>query len=418
MKGTTPETRWTEQFPALGTGPIPIEPYISAEYFELERDRIYRRVWLYAGRREEEIPNPGDYFVQDIAVCAASVLVARGQDGVIRAFHNVCQHRGSKLVWGAQGTTRAFMCKFHGWTYADDGRLMRVPDEDQFFDFRKSEHALPKVAVDTWNGFIFINLQEQPEHTLTEYLGELGHLVSGYDFSSKALTYGYETEAKCNWKVWRDSIIEGYHAPFLHAKSMAKLINRGNNENPFAHLLSFRAYGPHCVLSVPGNAAVKPSPVGALAMKLAPGMTRTPPRSEKDLANLPGFLNPSRNPNWSFDIIFIFPNFQFHLWSSGYYLAYSYWPTAVDRTLAELRAYFPRPKNAAERFVQEYSKRTNRDVILEDLSTLEHIQSVLKSGGIKNMLLQDQEVAVRHASKAVNDYVCSPGRPARSALAK
>ena len=407
MNEINSERLLTAQFPDLGTGPVSMEPYISSEYYEKERERIYRRCWLYAGRRQEEIPEVGDYFVQDIAVCDASVLITRGKDGEIRAFHNVCQHRGNKLVWDTEGKRKLFTCKFHGWSFDDAGKLLAVPDEDQFFDFCKDDHALRPVSVDTWNGFIFVNLQEEPENTLQEYLGDLGTLVSGYNFESKSLTYGYETDINCNWKLWRDSIVEGYHALFLHGKSMAKLIGTGNTENPMAHLLSFKAFGPHFVISVPGLASVKPSPVGALAAKLAPGLTRTQVRTEEQIKNFPSFLNPTKDPNWSFDIVFVFPNFQFHLWSDTYYLAYSYWPTAVDKTFANLRAYFPEPKNAGERFVQEYSKRMNRDVILEDLSTLEQIQSVLNSGAIKDMILQDQEVAVRYAAKTVDKYVSS-----------
>ena len=81
--------KWHDQHPELGTAPVPIEPYISQEYFNLERERIFRKVWLNVGR-EEEIPQPGDYLVKDLPVCGASILLVRGKDGRLRAFHNVC----------------------------------------------------------------------------------------------------------------------------------------------------------------------------------------------------------------------------------------------------------------------------------------------------------------------------------------
>jgi hypothetical protein len=93
------EKKWHEQYPELGTGPIPIEPYVSREYFEKERALIFRKVWLNAGR-VEQIPNPGDYFVKDLAVLQTSILIVRGKDGAIRAFHNMCAHRGNKAGRG------------------------------------------------------------------------------------------------------------------------------------------------------------------------------------------------------------------------------------------------------------------------------------------------------------------------------
>src|SRR6266540_1377063 len=87
---------WHAQYPELGTGPVPIEPYISQEYFALERERIFRKVWLNVGR--------------------------------VRAFHNVCSHRSNKLVWNRGGSCQMFACKFHGWTYGLDGQLSFVPD--------------------------------------------------------------------------------------------------------------------------------------------------------------------------------------------------------------------------------------------------------------------------------------------------
>ena len=111
--------KWHDRYPELGTGPIPIEPYISRAYFEKEREQIFRKVWLNIGRIEQ-IPRPGDHFVTDLEVCKTSILVVRGKDGVIRAFHNMCSHRGNKLVWDNQGSCQAFTCQFHGWVYGLD----------------------------------------------------------------------------------------------------------------------------------------------------------------------------------------------------------------------------------------------------------------------------------------------------------
>ena len=118
--------RWHDFYPELGTGPIPVDYYVSREYFEREQALIFRKVWLIAGRIDQ-IPNPGDFFVKDLAVCKTSILIVRGKDGAIRAFHNMCTHRGNKLVPDTSGTCRGmFTCKFHGCGYGPDGALRHI----------------------------------------------------------------------------------------------------------------------------------------------------------------------------------------------------------------------------------------------------------------------------------------------------
>ena len=136
---------WTAQYPELGTGPISYEDSISPQFYELEREAIFRRTWLNIGR-VEQVPKKGSYFTRELAVCDTSIVVVRGSDDTIRAFHNVCRHRGNKLVWTdypdeeVSGTCRQFQCKYHGWRYALDGELTFVQQEQEFFDLDKSDY--------------------------------------------------------------------------------------------------------------------------------------------------------------------------------------------------------------------------------------------------------------------------------------
>ena len=120
--GSASGYKWHNKYPHLGTGPVPADVFISEEQFALERERIFKKVWLNIGR-VERIPNTGDYFVQDLAVCNTSVIVVRGKDGEVNAFHNMCSHRGNKIAWDKGGTCQNFTCKFHGWSYGLDGKL-------------------------------------------------------------------------------------------------------------------------------------------------------------------------------------------------------------------------------------------------------------------------------------------------------
>lgn len=125
-----------------------------------------------AGRREERIPHAGDYFVKELAACNTALLVVRGSDGKLRAFHNMCSHRGNKVVWEEQGHYQICVCKFHGWTYNTQGQLTFVPDEERFFGLDRRQQELTPVAAKVWNGFIFIHLNFQQAESLHEYLGE------------------------------------------------------------------------------------------------------------------------------------------------------------------------------------------------------------------------------------------------------
>jgi Rieske 2Fe-2S family protein len=112
-------------------------------------------------------------------VCRTSILLVRGQDGNIRAFHSMCSHRGNSVVWDAKGSCKAFACKFNSWTYGLDGALRNVPDEKNFFGLKKKALGLTPVAVDTWEGVVFVNVDPHPSETLCEYLGEFGPVSLG-----------------------------------------------------------------------------------------------------------------------------------------------------------------------------------------------------------------------------------------------
>ncbi|MFD2136776.1 aromatic ring-hydroxylating dioxygenase subunit alpha [Novosphingobium resinovorum] len=131
----------------LDTAPVSLEPYRSQDWFDAEVRQVFKRAWLCLGR-EERIAAPGDYFVQTLEFARAEVLVTRTKDGRIRAFHNVCSHRSNKVVLEREGNASRFMCRYHNWTYRNDGELVGVPDQKNFFDFdRKSCGLTPSPAT-------------------------------------------------------------------------------------------------------------------------------------------------------------------------------------------------------------------------------------------------------------------------------
>lgn len=387
---------WTPTFHGLGTEPVPVEPCISPAHFEEERSRIFRRCWLNIGR-VEEIPEVGDYIVRDLAVCDTSLLVVRGEDGVIRSFHNVCQHRGNHVAWHARGRCKgAFACKFHGWVYDTHGRLVNVPDEGNYFGLDKDAYGLKAVATDIWRGFIFVNLEDPPRQSLAEYLGTAGKALEGYPFEKMPVCHTYKPEERVNWKVLLDAQQEGAHVPFLHRRSLGPSIPK--NPDFVARMHSFQAYGPHRRLSSSANPDFKPNPTAALSARYGPGALDA-------FAGVSAAAGDERNVMVGiFDFYAIFPNFVVAV-LYGTYFTYNIWPLAVDRTIWEIRMYYPEPANAGHRFANEYGRIGLRDSLMEDASTHERIQASLKSGALRHFLFQDEEVLLRHNHAVVRDYI-------------
>jgi len=151
---------------------ISMREKLTPAYFELERERIFRRAWLPIGHASN-VPEPGSYFVREMPVFKTSLLVVRGQDGKVRAFHNACTHRGNKLVRGGDGCRKSFSCGFHGWTFSCEGDLRLITDEHQFRDLDKSALGLRPIHTQVWEDLIFVNGADEPHESLREWLGEM-----------------------------------------------------------------------------------------------------------------------------------------------------------------------------------------------------------------------------------------------------
>ncbi|HTW88514.1 MAG TPA: aromatic ring-hydroxylating dioxygenase subunit alpha [Candidatus Binataceae bacterium] len=402
-------THWTQTHPELGTGPVPIERAMSEEFFKLERRRIFGSCWLKVGRIEE-LPRFGDFLVKDLPVCQTSVLLMRGKDGQVRGFHNICSHRGNKLAWDSRGNCRAgvMTCKFHGWSYNWEGRLAGVPDEVNFFDLDKSRNGLTPVATDTWQGFIFVNLDPNPAQSLKAYLGGIVEDLESYPFDQIPFSFGYWEDLNCNWKIAVDAQNEAYHAVWLHRRTIGDIF--ANSDDPYAHALDVKFYGPHARMSVPGY-DLWHTPVRDLANRIENKwvMRQGPRFGTSD--QMPKGLNPSRSDNWTFDLYMIFPNLWLGLFN-GFYLIHEMWPMTVGRMRQETRMYQPPPRTASQLFTWEYQKTVNRDVWLEDFSTLEQSWEVLQSGVKKVFNLQDNEVLVRNFYYWVERMVDAQQSPA------
>ena len=172
----------------------------------------------------------------------------------MRGFHNICRHRGNKLVWNdfpdeeTSGTCRQFTCKYHGWRYDLDGSLTFVQQESEFFDLDKDDYGLVPVQTEVWEGFIFVNLDPDNTMSVKEYLGDLGAGLEGYPFGEMTQVYKYRANVGSNWKLFIDAFAEFYHAPVLHAKQATDDESRKLQGYGF-EALSYVIDGPHGMVS-------------------------------------------------------------------------------------------------------------------------------------------------------------------------
>jgi len=409
--GKPAEGSWTEHYPELGTGPVDYSDSIDPAHYEAERAAIFKRTWLNVGR-VERLPRTGSYLTRELAVADTSLIIVRGRDGQIRAFHNICRHRGNKLVWNdfpreeTAGTCRQFTCKYHGWRYGLDGENTFIQQESEFFGVDKSQYGLKAVRCEIWEGFIFVNLDPQAQ-PLTDYLGEMAKGLEGWPFHEMTEVFSYKAEVGSNWKLFIDAFAEFYHAPVLHQKQAVK--QEADKLAGYGYEgLHYELHGRHSMLSSWGGMAppkdlnmVKP-----IERVLRSGLFGPWDRPAVDgLDPLPPGINPARHKAWGMDSFFFFPNFQLLIWAPGWYLTYHYWPTAVDRHVFEGGLYFVPSRTASERLAREIAAVTFKEYALQDGNTLEATQMMLKSRAVTEFPLNDQEILLRHLHKTAGDYV-------------
>ena len=198
--------------PRLGhASTIPARYYIDPSVLDQETRTLFGQTWQLAGRAEQ-VAERGRYFAT--VVGSEPVLVVRGSDGELRAMSNVCRHRAGPVVKG-EGKKPVLQCRYHGWTYSLEGRLLATPEMDGVENFDRGALCLPQFAIEEWNGLLFVNLDRSSE-PLRDFLGSLVDDMPANDYASFRLAARKEWELECNWKVYVDNYLEGYHIPIVH----------------------------------------------------------------------------------------------------------------------------------------------------------------------------------------------------------
>ena len=201
--------------PAEEAHTMPPGFFTSEAFFALEQEHLFRREWTCLGH-ESDIPAPGDYFTGELA--GEPLIVCRDGDARVRVLSNVCRHRGNLVLQGA-GNKRTFICPYHAWSYAPDGRLKTAPHMDQVAGFDKASCRLPVFASEVWRGFVFVNLEGAAE-PLADRLGTLEALIENYGMEQRKAVLAEEEGWAANWKCLVENFMEAYHLSPMHPKTL------------------------------------------------------------------------------------------------------------------------------------------------------------------------------------------------------
>jgi Rieske 2Fe-2S family protein len=321
---------------------ISVDVYRSPTRFEAERARLFRSLPIIVAH-SSEVAAPGDFLTND--ALGVPLVVTRGQDGAVRAFLNVCRHRGAKLADAPCGNKRAFVCGYHGWTYGLDGGLLHIPHADGFP--RECDRNLVPVGVEERAGFVWVVSRARSAIDVGSFLGPLAEELEGFSFARDSAFRSVHVERRFHWKLIIDAFLDGYHIKRLHRDSVYRFfLDNVNLADPI---------GPH-VRSVVARKGLENA--------------RATPRDAwrfRDVLSLTYFLFPNTvlvfHPDWVSRI--------------------TVFPLAIDRTLFTHTMIVPANADSDDRRAHwDKTWRLIHESVFEreDMVAAEWIQSGLDSG--------------------------------------
>jgi carnitine monooxygenase subunit len=358
---------------------LPAWTYRDPEFFELEKERVFASSWQIVCH-ESDLPGPGDWHTLDYI--GESVIVIRGRDRQLRAFTNVCRHRGSRIVDGNSGCARKLVCPYHAWTYDLDGTLTGVPDSASYPTLDKPRQGLVPVSMEIWRGFIFIRLKDEGP-SVADMMAPYEAMVEPYRFTGlKALGRVTLRQREVNWKNIGDNYSDGLHIPVAH---------------PGLTRLFGKSYGVEAAEHVDrmwGDLIDRPSANWSERMyqRLLPPVPHLPE---------------NRQRHW----------FYFKLWPN---VAFDIYPDQVDfmqwlplspttSMIREISYVLDDPADGQWRREMRAARycnwRINRQVNAEDTTLIARVQQGMESRTFSVGPLSDKEVCLRHFCKRIRALI-------------
>jgi phenylpropionate dioxygenase-like ring-hydroxylating dioxygenase large terminal subunit len=350
-----------EGFPKFAD--IPGARYVDPAFLALERTRMWKRAWLYAGHADQ-LPNPGSWFLSRNT--GSPILIVRDLEGQIRAFYNTCQHRGAPLVTENSGESRGFVCGYHGWSYTLTGKLTAIRDRRDFVDLDFTCRSLVSVRCETIGNLIFIN--EDPDaQPLHEHIGPMAPELQQYALDTLRLVESRSYEVNCNVKVLLDAFLEVYHLKSIHQSTVDRFLDhRGMTITLWPN--------GHSRMVTPNRRPDWQDP-GTIGMPKVAGVTEIPAKNNVSYCIYPNFIMPPSDSG--------IPLLQF-------------WP--LTDTSSRVVSTWIAPDYDPENPHPKWAARTANweRILYEDLQYAPQIQESLQSPGFRGMPLNYQERRVYH----------------------
>lgn len=417
-----------EADPDFGTAPIAKERYTSPEFMQREWACVWSKVWLMACR-EDDIPGPGDYFVDEIGL--ESVLLVRQADDRVRAFYNVCQHRGNRLVPARMGTAETFRCAYHHWEYELDGRFHRIPDGETFAQGTPC-NGLAELHCDTWGSFVWFTLNPEPE-PLHDFLAPLPAHLDPYHFERMVMIRDWTVEWDCNWKTAVDAFNESYHVQGIHPQLLYYLEDRDLQidcyERHSRYLVPFATVServgetselPPLIKLIMTEAGMDPADFDGRVSEVRHAVQRWKrehgPSEGLDYADL-------NDDQLTDDYHYaVFPNVTFNTHADDLML-FRHRPHPFDpnKMYFDLQNFRLLRREEEERPSAPRHQRFKHGevslgrVLNQDAHNLPGVQAGMHSNGFSGLWLGKQEVRIRHFHKVIDDYLERYGEPASAA---
>lgn len=346
---------------------LPGWTYHSSALLDLEKEHLFRTHWQIAGH-VSDVPEPGDYLAMDVV--GERALVVRGKDGVVRGFHNMCRHRGSRVVADDKGTCKnALVCPFHGWVYNLDGTLRGAARPGSFPELDKNEFGLKPLDLEIWMGFIFIRFRAGPQPSVAELMAPHAAELAHYNVADMVPTGGVWTSvSNVNWKSVRDVDNEGYHVAMAHP-ALQDLYGTTYFDEPFVDGVSrsFATYNPHAGRrwSVKNYVKIAPRP-----------------------EHLPDPLKEA----WIY--YGLFPNAVISVQPESVQF-YQEFPLSTGQTLLRGAIYRYADESREQAAARYLAFRIDRDTMAEDIKLSEWSNESMTSEAFEGFYLSDLEYGVR-----------------------
>lgn len=364
-------TPWRDEGVARSST-LPADWYTSRALFELEQEHLFRRVWQHVGRTEQ-VSAPGDYFTCEVA--NEQVVVVRDGAGELHALSNVCLHRAGPVAT-ACGKRKAFQCPYHGWTYELDGRVRRTQGMDDTECLDPETMRLPEFEVAVWGPLVWVRL-EPGGPSLDEWLADVTPRAANYDFNTLEYVGGRRWHIPCNWKMYVDNYMEGYHIPFIHPGLQQAL--HPDIYTYALHTYSNQQYGGEPHPRGPGSrvASVLGSTQAFRAIK--------PPLDGLTEEEASGYY-----------FIWLFPTNTFNFMPDGF-LLFTIRPTDVEATECTFSWWLPPAADLTDKLLQAAIVNFGHLVNMEDLEICMYAQKGMRSSVYsQGRYSANQEVCLHH----------------------